>query len=92
MLSDRLSVLSVTLCIVAKRLDGSRCHLVRRWDSAKAIFYTTNPISFVAILPTFQTLPFNRACYSRHCALLSSPDFHAVIVVHGSYAVHRFTY
>jgi len=45
-LGDRLCyrtvVLSVCLsclwrwCIVAKRLDGSRCHLVRRWASAQA--------------------------------------------------------
>ena len=74
------------MSIVAKRLDGSRCHLVRRQASAQGTLYTTNPIIFVAILPTFQTLSSN-----RHSALLSSPDFHAVIVLHGSHNLHHFT-
>jgi len=39
------------------------------------------------MLPTFQTLSSN-----RHFALLSSPDFHVVIVLHGYHALHHFTY
>jgi len=62
------------------RLDGSRFHLVRRYASAQATLYTPNPIIFIAILPTLQTLSSN-----HHSALLSSPDFHAVIAVHGNY-------
>ena len=75
------------MCIVAKCLDGCRYHLVRTYDSAQATLYRTNPITFIAILTTFKTL-FSKC----HFALLSSPDFHAVIVLHGSHAVHHFTY
>jgi len=45
------------------------------------------PLFFVAILPTFQTL--SSKC---HFAVLSSPDFHALIVLHRSHALHDFTY
>ena len=47
---------------------------------------TANHIIFVAILPTFQTLSSN-----RHFALLSSPDFHAIIL-HGSHALRYFAH
>jgi len=50
------------------------------------IVYTTNTV-FIAILPTFQTLSSNRSF-----ALLTPPDFHAVIVLHGSHALRHFTY
>jgi len=46
-----------------------------------------SPIIFVAILPAFQTLSSN-----RRFALLISPDFHAVIVLYMSHALHHFTY
>ena len=70
------------MSVVAKRLDRSRCRLVRR----QATLYTTNPIIFIVILQTFQTVS------NRHFALLSSSDFHAVIVLHGSHALHHCTY
>jgi len=47
----------------------------------------TNPIIFIAILPTFQTLSSN-----HYFALLLLQDFHAIIVLHGSHALHHFTY
>jgi len=40
------------MSVVAKRLDGSRCHLVRKYVSAQTTLYTTNPVIFIAILPT----------------------------------------
>jgi len=40
---------------------------------------------FRNVFPTFQTFSS-----SRHFALLSSPDFHAVIFLHGSHAQHHF--
>jgi len=77
------------MSIVAKRLDVSRCRLAERYGvvPGDTVNNTTNPIVFVAILPTFQTMSSN-----RHFALLSSPDFHDVIVLHGSHALHHFTY
>jgi len=54
---------------------------------AQATLYTTNPIIFIAILPTFPGLSFN-----RHFAILSSRDFDAVIVLHGSHALHHFIF
>jgi len=50
-------------------------------------FYTTNLITLIAILTTFQSLSS-----SRYFAVLSSSDVHVVIVLHGSHAVHHFTY
>ena len=63
--------------------------LGREAGLAQAALYTTNPIIFIAILPTFQTLSS-----SRHFTLLSSPDFHDVIVLHrnDAHALHHFTY
>jgi len=45
---------------------------------AQATLNTTNPVIFVPILTTFQTL-----CSNRHFALLSLPDFHGVIFFTG---------
>ena len=45
--------------------------------SAKATLYTTNPIIFMA------TTNFQSWSSNRHFALLSSPDFHAVIFFTG---------
>ena len=53
----------------------------------QATLYTTNPIISIAILSTFRTLSSN-----HHFALLSSPDLHALIVLHGSHALHHFTH
>jgi len=50
------------------------------------IVHNYNPIIFVATLSSFQTLFSN-----RHFVLLSSLDFLAVIVFHGSYALHQFS-
>ena len=71
------------MSIVAKRLDGSRCYLVGLGPGDivhNLSHYLRSHIT------TFQTLSSE-----RHFALFSS-DFHAVIVLHVSHALHHFTY
>ena len=41
----------VSLSLVAKRLDGSRCHLVRRQASVQAAFVTCGPSSLLPRVP-----------------------------------------
>jgi len=48
--------------------------------------YVTNLIIVIAITS------FPNFVLQLSFALLSSPDFHAVIVLHGSHALHHFTY
>jgi len=72
------------------------------WMDQDAIWYGggTRPRQYFTQLIPLVSQPYyqlSKLCpltvpSSRHCALLPSPDFHAVIVVHGSYAVHHFTY
>ena len=45
---------------VAKRLDGSRYHLVGKQTLAQGTLYISNLTIFISILPTFQTLSFSR--------------------------------
>ena len=42
--------------VVTKQLDGSRCYLAGKWASAQATLLMTNPIIFIAILPTVHTV------------------------------------
>jgi len=69
---------------VDKQLDGSRCHLVYG-DRTQPRRHCTQLVPlFIAILPAFQTLSSN-----GHFALLSSPDFHTVIILYGSHALRH---
>ena len=59
------------MSIVAKRLDGSQCHLIERYYRHRPMRHCTqHPIIVIAILPTFET--FVILYYSHHQLFMPS--------------------